>query len=295
MKNIHLILILLFSIKTIGQVEHTKNYQNNSKVLNIGERFEGKKDGLWIKYYNPERRYVSSVVDTLYKSIGRFKKGKKVGKWKYFGSPKILNRKLPYDFEPNLDSIVSYNQGRRIHSDIFDSNNFLKSTIKENDSLKTVTYYKHDRIKFGKDYLQQVTKPINLHQVIETYKNKKLKIELVYSQGYKFKKMFTNESERNKLLKVWFRGTELLSFERTSTKKDYDFIVYYEDGTLFKIEKHRNSKLYNAIYYGKNGELLDSGNFKNGNGILKTYEMTSNLLSQQLEYKNGEYIRNIKN
>ncbi|WP_290697692.1 toxin-antitoxin system YwqK family antitoxin [Lacinutrix sp.] len=199
---------------------------------------------------------------------GQFKNGKRIGEWKAFYENGVLKEILHHDEnEKVVGEKKTYYENGVLKFRANYENNFLIGNGKyfhKNGQLSEIGPYEHG-------------KPTGIWKFYFENGNLKKSGEVI------------NEKNYNGLWKYYHENGQLKdSGVYINANPDGEWKSYHKNGQTYQIKYWTTGKLINvtSCFDGK-GNDLDIGTLKNGNGILKKYDISGNLI-KEISYVNGE-------
>lgn len=244
-----------------------------------GSYKSGKKNGYW-EYYHALEDTRSQIV---IKAEGTYKDGVKNGIWKFNGLGMYKDTIAEYanglphgtwtifQSKDNPHSVIEYEKGvMKSRKEIRYHKLFSEERVFENgdreilfyvDSLvRQSQYFNSDSLKIGE---WKVFKGEDLH-FIELYENDV------------------------RMGKDWYYPSGQLKANNVFVPEMYG-ISYYENGQVKSEKIFKDKKMFNVFYFTSDGDVRDNGGFKDGNGLLYSYDSNGNIIGEET-YKDQKII-----
>lgn len=285
-KFIFLFFFLISFIKSYTQIQ-TKYYENG-QLKQIGNYYEGNKDGVWKFYYKNGNLL----------SFGKYKNGIQIGKWKFYYDNGFISSIRNFDFkgkkkgmwifyyrkENVVSSKTKYRKDKKIKiNNYYRNGNLRNRKIFKNNKLKTKSYYKDGVLKVSGEYLnnKQHNKWIYYHRngqksaigsfVEGYYEGKWLRF---YENGIIKEHVFYYDKNKTSFYQKNYKNGNIKILGNNSENQQEDGIwkYYHRNGNIYQIRFWNKGNLINiTTCLNENGDKIDKGTIENGIGSVKEY------------------------
>ena len=266
--HIVLMLLLLISIRSVAQ---TSDLTKSGSINRIDKK--GLKQGKWIDYMGESGRF-----ETF------FKDNKEEGEYRFYNQNNVITEQGFYKHGKAHGLTSEFINGTLWRTRVYKNGRIVSMII---------DHYANGQAKTGGNYFAGngvILEYDSLGFVIskETYKNNKL--------NGPFEKYFANRQLKEKGIyqnnKYWTIEKRFDSLGQEMSFGDIksgtgELFCYNDTSRMVKSEEYKLGKLWNVFWYVLQQKEYDNiGKFKNGNGVIKEYDVVGNLISEKT-YKGG--------
>jgi len=232
---------------TLHLVTKTEKLSSHVRIQYEVDKSTQVKNGFYIKKYDSELT-----------TEGHYKKGKREGLWKYYFTHDILQACGNYSNGKKEGQWIRYNYNGNI------TGKMIFTDGKEGETYET--YYSSGK-------MMAISSPDLLTKYYEDGK---------VSESITMKNGKQNGTAKRFYPNGVLKETRIMK----DGKRDSVYLFYYDTGALWEHILYRSGGVWNVVaYLGADGNKLDWGTVKDGNGLMRFYDVNGKTEDEHL-YKN---------